>query len=156
MSKINRNMYKPPVSESVKQILRRNFTNEIEFYNFCKQRLHMQYAAFIQNKDARWIYSYEREGALRIWVIGRIITQSNLGTHTGTVSSNVVLESIVGVWWHYEDDDVGSLQVVIFVVVIQGTSSAVELSNNQRRLRIYIWEDESRVVCGWLIVPWQW
>ncbi|ODM97953.1 Heparan sulfate 2-O-sulfotransferase pipe [Orchesella cincta] len=45
MVKINKNMYKPPVSEQVKNILRQNFTNEIEFYEFCKQRLHMQHAA---------------------------------------------------------------------------------------------------------------
>jgi dermatan/chondrotin sulfate uronyl 2-O-sulfotransferase UST len=51
MSRINRNMYKPPVSEKVKAILRQNFTNEIEFYNFCKQRLHMQYAALNLNKS---------------------------------------------------------------------------------------------------------
>jgi len=45
MVKINKNMYKPPVSEQVKNILRQNFTREIEFYEFCKQRLHMQHAA---------------------------------------------------------------------------------------------------------------
>lgn len=45
MVKINKNMYKPPVSEHVKNILRQNFTKEIEFYEFCKQRLHMQHAA---------------------------------------------------------------------------------------------------------------
>ena len=38
-----RNNYKLPVSDEVKHILRRNFTNEIEFYEFCKQRLHLQY-----------------------------------------------------------------------------------------------------------------
>lgn len=48
MKKINRNIYKPHVSEHVKDILRKNFTHEIEFYEFCKQRLHMQYAALIQ------------------------------------------------------------------------------------------------------------
>ncbi|KAF2901601.1 hypothetical protein ILUMI_04588 [Ignelater luminosus] len=39
---INRNTFKPPVSEEVKEIVRRNFTKEIEFYQFCKQRLHKQ------------------------------------------------------------------------------------------------------------------
>ncbi|KAG5900428.1 hypothetical protein JTB14_029314 [Gonioctena quinquepunctata] len=42
---INRNSFKPPVSEEVKNIVRGNFTKEIEFYEFCKQRLHKQYIA---------------------------------------------------------------------------------------------------------------
>lgn len=42
---INKNAFKPPVSEEVKEIVRRNFTKEIEFYEFCKQRLHKQYLA---------------------------------------------------------------------------------------------------------------
>ncbi|XP_046396684.1 heparan sulfate 2-O-sulfotransferase pipe [Ischnura elegans] len=42
---INRNPFKPPVREEVKNIVRRNFTREIDFYEFCKQRLHRQYAA---------------------------------------------------------------------------------------------------------------
>ncbi|CAH2091037.1 unnamed protein product [Euphydryas editha] len=44
-NRINRNAFKPPVSETVKQIVRANFTREIEFYEFCKQRLHMQLKA---------------------------------------------------------------------------------------------------------------
>lgn len=44
-NRINRNAFKPPVSEAVKQIVRANFTREIEFYEFCKQRLHMQLRA---------------------------------------------------------------------------------------------------------------
>ena len=44
-SKINRNIYKPPVSETTKEIVRKNFTREIEFFEFCKQRLHKQYLA---------------------------------------------------------------------------------------------------------------
>ncbi|KAL0822442.1 hypothetical protein ABMA28_004511 [Loxostege sticticalis] len=44
-NRINRNSFKPPVSEAVKQIVRANFTREIEFYEFCKQRLHMQLRA---------------------------------------------------------------------------------------------------------------
>ena len=44
-SKINRNIYKPPVSEATKEIVRKNFTREIEFFEFCKQRLHKQYLA---------------------------------------------------------------------------------------------------------------
>ena len=35
--------YKKPVSEEVKQILRANFTHEIEFYEFCRQRLQRQF-----------------------------------------------------------------------------------------------------------------
>uniref|UniRef100_A0A1A9WGB5 Heparan sulfate 2-O-sulfotransferase pipe n=1 Tax=Glossina brevipalpis TaxID=37001 RepID=A0A1A9WGB5_9MUSC len=45
LTKINKNNFKPPVSEKVKDIVRRNFTNEIEFYQFCRQRLHKQYLA---------------------------------------------------------------------------------------------------------------
>ena len=49
-SKINRNIYKPPVSEEVKMTVRQNFTREIEFFEFCKQRLHKQYLALNLNK----------------------------------------------------------------------------------------------------------
>ncbi|XP_019866240.1 heparan sulfate 2-O-sulfotransferase pipe [Aethina tumida] len=42
---INKNSFKPPVSEEIKEMVRRNFTKEIEFYEFCKQRLHKQYLA---------------------------------------------------------------------------------------------------------------
>lgn len=45
LAKMNSNSYKPPVAEYVKDIVRKNFTNEMEFYNFCKQRLHQQYMA---------------------------------------------------------------------------------------------------------------
>jgi len=44
-SKINRNIYKPPVAEETKDIVRKNFTRELEFFDFCKQRLHKQYLA---------------------------------------------------------------------------------------------------------------
>ncbi|XP_054286371.1 heparan sulfate 2-O-sulfotransferase pipe-like isoform X2 [Macrosteles quadrilineatus] len=43
--KINRNTFKPPVSEEVKDMVRRNFTREIDFYLFCRQRLHRQLLA---------------------------------------------------------------------------------------------------------------
>jgi len=46
---VNRNIYKPPVSPRVKEILRKNFTKEIEFYEFCKQRLHLQYLALLKD-----------------------------------------------------------------------------------------------------------
>merc|ERR1719348_2399372 len=49
-SKINRNIYKPPVLESTKEIVRRNFTRELEFFDFCKQRLHKQYLALHLDK----------------------------------------------------------------------------------------------------------
>lgn len=44
-STINRNTFKPPVDEDVKDIVRKNFTKEIEFYEFCKQRMHKQFKA---------------------------------------------------------------------------------------------------------------
>lgn len=48
-NKINRNAFKPPVSEEVKDIVRANFTKEIEFYQFCRQRLHQQLVALKLN-----------------------------------------------------------------------------------------------------------
>jgi len=48
-SKINRNIYKPPVAEETKIIVRKNFTRELEFFDFCKQRLHKQYMALNLN-----------------------------------------------------------------------------------------------------------
>jgi len=50
LSAVNKNSYKPPVAEYVKDIVRKNFTHEIEFYEFCKQRLHQQWLA-LGNKD---------------------------------------------------------------------------------------------------------
>ncbi|XP_020709058.1 heparan sulfate 2-O-sulfotransferase pipe isoform X2 [Athalia rosae] len=44
-TKINRNFFKPPVSEEIKDLVRKNFTREIEFYQFCRQRLHRQLRA---------------------------------------------------------------------------------------------------------------
>nr|CAD7604921.1 unnamed protein product [Timema genevievae] len=44
-TRINRNMFKPPVREEVKDLVRRNFTREVEFYEFCRQRLHRQFLA---------------------------------------------------------------------------------------------------------------
>merc|ERR1712106_40656 len=44
-SKINRNIYKPTTAEATKDIVRKNFTRELEFFDFCKQRLHKQYLA---------------------------------------------------------------------------------------------------------------
>lgn len=45
MTKINKNNSTRPVSDLTKEILRKNLTHEIEFYEFCKQRLFLQYAA---------------------------------------------------------------------------------------------------------------
>ena len=42
---INRNKQKPKVPQYVKNHLRSNFTLEIEFFEFCKQRLLRQYLA---------------------------------------------------------------------------------------------------------------
>ena len=38
-----KNNYKLPVSDEVMNILKKNFTHEIEFYEFCKQRLQVQH-----------------------------------------------------------------------------------------------------------------
>ena len=45
LSKVNKNPTKKTISEETRNILRKNLTNEIEFYEFCKQRLYLQYAA---------------------------------------------------------------------------------------------------------------
>jgi len=50
-SKINRNIYKPKVEEATKVVVRQNFTRELEFFDFCKQRLHKQYLAVLQAKE---------------------------------------------------------------------------------------------------------
>ena len=42
-----RNAFKLPVSEKVMNIVKANLTNEIEFYDFCKQRLLGQYESII-------------------------------------------------------------------------------------------------------------
>lgn len=42
LHKVNQNAFKPTVSETVKDIVRKNFTREIEFYQFCRQRLYRQ------------------------------------------------------------------------------------------------------------------
>lgn len=42
LHKVNHNAFKPLVSEAVKDIVRKNFTREIEFYQFCRQRLYRQ------------------------------------------------------------------------------------------------------------------
>lgn len=46
----NSNPMKPHISEEIKNMVRQNFTREIEFYQFCRQRLHKQYLALKQNE----------------------------------------------------------------------------------------------------------
>ena len=41
----NKNNIKQKVSQSIKDQIAANFTVEIEFYEFCKQRFHKQYLA---------------------------------------------------------------------------------------------------------------
>lgn len=52
-NKINKNSFKPPVSEEVKNLVRQNFSREIEFYKFCKQRLQTQFLA-ANLLDRKW------------------------------------------------------------------------------------------------------
>ncbi|XP_054086196.1 heparan sulfate 2-O-sulfotransferase pipe-like [Zeugodacus cucurbitae] len=42
---MNANPWKPTISTHIKELIRKNFTREYEFYNFCKQRLYKQYYA---------------------------------------------------------------------------------------------------------------
>ena len=48
---MNENHCKPTVTEEVKDMVRRSFTYEMEFYDFCKQRLHKQYLALNLDKN---------------------------------------------------------------------------------------------------------
>lgn len=43
--KANDNPMKPHIRPEIIDMVRRNFTREIEFYQFCRQRLHKQYLA---------------------------------------------------------------------------------------------------------------
>lgn len=43
--KANDNPMKPRIRSEIIDMVRRNFTREIEFYQFCRQRLHKQYLA---------------------------------------------------------------------------------------------------------------
>ena len=43
--RVNLNKGKPQVPESIKQIIRQNFTLEMEFYEYCKRRLSKQFLA---------------------------------------------------------------------------------------------------------------
>ncbi|XP_068148915.1 heparan sulfate 2-O-sulfotransferase pipe-like [Drosophila tropicalis] len=46
----NKNKRKPFIEPEVKELIRRNFTHEYEFYHFCKQRLYKQYLALNLNQ----------------------------------------------------------------------------------------------------------
>lgn len=41
----NKNRRKPKIDQDVKDMIRQNFTQEYDFYYFCKQRLYKQYLA---------------------------------------------------------------------------------------------------------------
>ena len=43
----NMNKFKVPVSDKVKKIIELKFSNELEFYYFCKERLFRQYSKLI-------------------------------------------------------------------------------------------------------------
>ncbi|XP_055843998.1 heparan sulfate 2-O-sulfotransferase pipe isoform X3 [Episyrphus balteatus] len=49
LGKVNKNTSRPPVTQEVRDLLSRNMTHEIEFYQFCKQRLYRQYLAVTLN-----------------------------------------------------------------------------------------------------------
>ncbi|TRY71697.1 hypothetical protein TCAL_01018 [Tigriopus californicus] len=40
---VNKNKFRPEVSNHVRNLVRQNMTREVEFYEYCKQRLHKQY-----------------------------------------------------------------------------------------------------------------
>lgn len=44
---------KPHIRDEIMNMVRRNFTREIEFYQFCRQRLHKQYLALKLNELMR-------------------------------------------------------------------------------------------------------
>ncbi|XP_075160319.1 heparan sulfate 2-O-sulfotransferase pipe isoform X1 [Haematobia irritans] len=51
LSSVNKNNVTRPISEETRMILSRNLTHEIEFYEFCKQRLYLQYNAITDGKS---------------------------------------------------------------------------------------------------------
>uniref|UniRef100_A0A1I8PA45 Heparan sulfate 2-O-sulfotransferase pipe-like n=1 Tax=Stomoxys calcitrans TaxID=35570 RepID=A0A1I8PA45_STOCA len=51
VSNRNKNRRKPHIDEDVKEMIRKNFTNEYDFYYFCKQRLYKQYIALNVDKN---------------------------------------------------------------------------------------------------------
>ncbi|XP_036336970.1 heparan sulfate 2-O-sulfotransferase pipe-like, partial [Rhagoletis pomonella] len=63
----NSNPGKPHIGEDIKEMLRKNFTQEIEFYRFCRQRLHKQYLAIklkelmIVDKELQELHSVQQQ-----------------------------------------------------------------------------------------------
>ena len=48
---VNKNMFKPKTPSYIREVLLKNFTKEIEFYEFCKQRLLRQYLSILWRKS---------------------------------------------------------------------------------------------------------
>ena len=44
---VNKNLFKPKTSALVREMIAKNITREIEFYNYCKQRLYKQYLSIL-------------------------------------------------------------------------------------------------------------
>jgi len=40
---INKNIYQPKVDAKIQDLVRKNLTREVDFYNFCRQRLYKQF-----------------------------------------------------------------------------------------------------------------
>lgn len=76
-NKINKNNFKPPVSEEVKNLVRQNFSREIEFYKFCKQRLNLQFLA-ANMMDGKWWPSNNQHGGNNNTHSQTILTFDNL------------------------------------------------------------------------------
>merc|ERR1719189_1426253 len=52
----NENKHKHPLDKTTRDILQKNFTREMEFYDFCKQRLHRQYMRMVERSSAKKNY----------------------------------------------------------------------------------------------------
>ena len=44
---INKNIFKPKITMQLQKMLLHNFSNELDFYEFCKARLHKQYLSLL-------------------------------------------------------------------------------------------------------------
>lgn len=62
--KVNKNFLKPEVNHEIKDILSKNMTREIEFYNFCRQRLVQQYDVI----KSKWHTKIEVTNSTSWWV----------------------------------------------------------------------------------------
>jgi len=47
------NSYKKPLDKTIRDVLQPNFTREIEFYEFCKQRLNRQYMSILERASSK-------------------------------------------------------------------------------------------------------